>query len=83
MPEVILWSHIWVFLHGEIFYLKELAVDCADDGVYAFFFCAPQLTITLGTGSPINLPGQSSNGDMISVYRSSGLGSCIRPSRKA
>ena len=40
--------------HGEIFYLKELADDCAQDGVYEFFLCAPPLNITKGTGSPIN-----------------------------
>jgi hypothetical protein len=39
---------------GEIFYLKELADDCADDGVYEFFFSGPPLIITGGTGSPIN-----------------------------
>ena len=31
---------------GEIFYLKELAADCAEDGVYEFFFCGPPLIIT-------------------------------------
>ena len=30
-------------VHGEIFYLKELAEDCAADRVYEFFFCAPPL----------------------------------------
>lgn len=39
---------------GEIFYLKELAEDCAADGIYEFFFCGPPLVITGGTGSPIN-----------------------------
>src|SRR5471032_1809828 len=39
---------------GEIFYLKELAEDCEEDGVYEFFFCGPPLIITGGTGSPIN-----------------------------
>ena len=39
---------------GEIFYLKELADDCARDGVYEFFFCAPPLPITGAVGSPIN-----------------------------
>ncbi|WP_155479611.1 cyclase family protein [Rhodoplanes serenus] len=39
---------------GEMFYVKELAADCADDGVYEFFFCGPPLIITGGTGSPIN-----------------------------
>ncbi len=39
---------------GEIFYLKELAEDCEQDGIYEFFFCGPPLLITGGTGSPIN-----------------------------
>lgn len=39
---------------GEIFYLKELAEDCAEDGVYEFFFCAPPMNIPGGCGSPIN-----------------------------
>jgi hypothetical protein len=39
---------------GEIFYLKELAEDCDEDGVYEFFFCGPPLIITGGTGSPLN-----------------------------
>lgn len=39
---------------GEMFYLKELADDCAEDGVYQFFFTAPPLPITKAVGSPIN-----------------------------
>jgi kynurenine formamidase len=39
---------------GEMFYVKELAEDCAADRVYEFFFCGPPLVITGGTGSPIN-----------------------------
>jgi kynurenine formamidase len=39
---------------GEIFYLKELAQDCARDGVYEFFFTAPPLHLPGGAGSPIN-----------------------------
>jgi kynurenine formamidase len=39
---------------GEMFFLKELAEDCARDNIYAFFFTAPPLIITGGTGSPIN-----------------------------
>ncbi len=39
---------------GEIFYLKDLASDCAEDGVYEFFFCAPPLPISKAVGSPIN-----------------------------
>jgi kynurenine formamidase len=39
---------------GEIFYLKDLAADCAQDGVYEFFFNAPPLNLPGGCGSPIN-----------------------------
>jgi kynurenine formamidase len=39
---------------GEIFYLKELAEDCAADKVYEFFFAAPPLHLPGGAGSPIN-----------------------------
>ncbi|OAN69167.1 cyclase [Jannaschia sp. EhC01] len=39
---------------GEMFYLRELAADCAEDGIYEFFFCAPPLNLPGGTGSPIN-----------------------------
>ena len=39
---------------GEIFYLKDLAEDCAADGVYEFFFCGPPLNLPGGCGSPIN-----------------------------
>lgn len=39
---------------GEIFYLKDLAEDCAQDGVYEFFFCAPPMNLPGGCGSPIN-----------------------------
>lgn len=39
---------------GEIFFLKELADDCAADGVYEFFFSAPPMNIPGGCGSPIN-----------------------------
>jgi kynurenine formamidase len=39
---------------GEIFYVKDLAFDCAQDGVYEFFFCAPPLPITRAVGSPTN-----------------------------
>jgi kynurenine formamidase len=39
---------------GEIFYVKELAADCAADGVYEFFFTAPPLHLPGGAGSPIN-----------------------------
>ncbi len=39
---------------GEMFFVKELAEDCAADGCYEFMFCGPPLVITGGTGSPIN-----------------------------
>jgi kynurenine formamidase len=39
---------------GEIFYLEELAKDCAEDGVYEFMFIAPTLPITGAVGSPVN-----------------------------
>jgi hypothetical protein len=39
---------------GEMFYVKELAEDCAEDRMYEFLFAGPPLVITGGTGSPIN-----------------------------
>lgn len=39
---------------GEMFMLDELADDCAEDGRYEFFFTAPPICITNGTGSPLN-----------------------------
>ncbi len=39
---------------GEMFYLKELAEDCAQDGIFEFFFCSPALNLPGGTGSPSN-----------------------------
>lgn len=39
---------------AEMLDLSELAADCAADGVWEFFFCAPPLPITGGTGSPLN-----------------------------
>jgi len=39
---------------GEIFYVKELAEDCAEDGTYEFMFVAPPLHLPGGAGSPIN-----------------------------
>jgi kynurenine formamidase len=39
---------------GEIFELEALADDCANDGVYEFFFSAPPLPITGAVGSPVN-----------------------------
>jgi kynurenine formamidase len=39
---------------GEIFYVKELAEDCAADKMYEFLFVAPALPITGAVGSPTN-----------------------------
>jgi kynurenine formamidase len=39
---------------GEIFYVKELAEDCAADKVYDFFFVAPPLHLPGAAGSPVN-----------------------------
>lgn len=39
---------------GEMFFVQELADDCASDKVYEFFFAGPPLVITGGTGSMIN-----------------------------
>jgi len=39
---------------GEIFDLEALAVACAEEGRYEFFFTAPPLPITGAVGSPIN-----------------------------
>jgi kynurenine formamidase len=39
---------------GEIFFLEELAADCAADGRYAFLLVAPPLPVTAAVGTPIN-----------------------------
>jgi kynurenine formamidase len=39
---------------GEIFYLGDLAKDCAADTVYEFMFVAPAIPITGAVGSPTN-----------------------------
>jgi len=39
---------------GEIFYLGELATDCAQDKRWEFMFVAPALPITGAVGSPVN-----------------------------
>ncbi len=39
---------------GEIFWLGDLARDCADDKVYEFMFVAPAIPITGAVGSPTN-----------------------------
>jgi kynurenine formamidase len=39
---------------GEIFFLEDLAADCAADGRYAFLLVAPPLPVTRAVGTPIN-----------------------------
>ncbi len=39
---------------GEIFFLDELAADCAADGRYACLLVAPPLPVTSAVGTPIN-----------------------------
>jgi kynurenine formamidase len=39
---------------GEIFYLADLAKDCAEDKIYEFMFVAPAIPITGAVGSPTN-----------------------------
>jgi kynurenine formamidase len=39
---------------GEIFYVADLAADCAADKVYEFMFVAPAIPITGAVGSPVN-----------------------------
>jgi kynurenine formamidase len=39
---------------GEIWWLEELAADCAADGRYDFFLAAQPLNITGAVGSPVN-----------------------------
>jgi len=39
---------------GEIFFLEDLAADCAADGRYEFLLVAPPLPVTGGVGTPIN-----------------------------
>jgi kynurenine formamidase len=59
VPDVILNVHMVLIRDmgmtlGEILDFEELAADCAADGVWEFFFCAPPLKVTRGVGSPIN-----------------------------
>ncbi|MPZ60929.1 MAG: cyclase family protein [Propionibacteriales bacterium] len=51
--HIILIVHVGLLV-GEIFDFEALAADCAEDGIYEFFFCAPPLPITRAVGSPIN-----------------------------
>ncbi|MFQ5873825.1 MAG: cyclase family protein, partial [Dehalococcoidia bacterium] len=39
---------------GELFYLDELAADCAQDSQWEFLLAAPPLPVTRGVGTPIN-----------------------------
>lgn len=40
--------------HGEIFFLDDLADDCAKDGRYEFFYVSPTIPFLGGSASPIN-----------------------------
>jgi len=39
---------------GELWWLADLAADCADDGVYEMFLCSSPLNLPGGIGSPAN-----------------------------
>jgi kynurenine formamidase len=39
-------------LLGEMFNFEELAADCAEDGMYEFFFCGTGLKVTNAVGAP-------------------------------
>jgi hypothetical protein len=39
---------------GELWWLDDLAADCAEDGVYEFFFTSAPLNVPGGVGSPPN-----------------------------
>ncbi|MFW6030478.1 MAG: cyclase family protein [Halanaerobiales bacterium] len=41
-------------IHGELFYLEELAKDCAQDNKYEFLLVSGTMPLTNGVGSPIN-----------------------------
>lgn len=41
-------------LVGEIWFLDDLAEDCAADGVYEFLLVAPPLVIPGAVGAPLN-----------------------------
>jgi len=45
--------NLGIYFH-EIYWLEDLAADCARDGVYEFFYVASPLKIKDGSGSPIN-----------------------------
>jgi len=51
--HLVLLVHLGLML-GEIWYLDELAEDCASDGVYQCFLVAPPLVIPHAVGSPVN-----------------------------
>jgi kynurenine formamidase len=39
---------------GEVFWLEELALACAEENRWEFFLCAAPLNVTNGSGSPLN-----------------------------
>jgi kynurenine formamidase len=56
-------EHGWMHFHllpllgmpiGELWYLEELAADCAQDGVYEFMLTSAPLNLPGGVGSPPN-----------------------------
>ena len=51
--HIILLTHMGLWL-GEIFDLEAVALACAADGRYEFFFCGPPLPFTRAVGSPLN-----------------------------
>ena len=58
-PEIVVPMHgnllrdLGVYI-GEVWWLEELAADCAKDGRYEFFLAAQPLNITGAVGSPLN-----------------------------
>lgn len=58
-PDVFQPLHLVFIVHlgllvGEIWDLEGLAADCAEDGVYEFFFVGPALPFTNAVASPLN-----------------------------
>jgi kynurenine formamidase len=58
-PEVVMPLHLLCLrdmgmMLGELWYLEDLAADCALDGVYSFHLVAAPLRVTGAVGSPVN-----------------------------
>ena len=58
---------------GEMFYLEDLADDCARDGVWEFLFSAPPLKVTGAVGSPLNPLAVKYSGEPVQVRRLAGV----------